>query len=630
MTMAVPSRKRVPKLILPVVVFLVFSVPMLQAAGVTRIMPLGDSITRGWYGSVYHWGYREPLYVSLTGGYGFDFVGSKIDGSFPDPNHEGRDGWRADEILNGRPSAPAEGKLADWLSKQQPDVVLLHIGTNDITQGNQDANEVNDILDVIDAYEDANNKHVTVILALLINRNPYNYATTQFNEDVNNMALNRIASGDDIIIVDMESALNYPTDMNWDGLHPNDSGYAKMAEVWYNALVDCLVAQRMLTCSSASGGDVTDPGEGSFDYDHNTDVNLVATVDLGYHFVNWTGTAVDAGRVAGPNSTTTVVTMDADYIVVANFAINQSAIFGYITEPDVNVPVEGVFIDANNGGGSDTTDANGYYQLTVDYGWSGTVDPNKTGYTFEPNGIEYNNVTTDQNDNYTAILDTFIISGYAVDSEMLTPLEDVLVSPDNDGGPYTSRYYGGGHDTTDVNGYYEVLVDYNWSCNTVPSKYAYAFEPDSITYANVTEDEAEEQNYVGMLLTYTITGYIENSCEVPIEGVLVDANNGGTSNISDANGYYEVWIDSNWSGTVTPSKAHYTFDPSNKAYTDILKDKVRQNYEANNIYDLDCDGSIGFGDLKIMCGNWLGSGPGDFDNDGMVAFDDFAEFGAAW
>jgi len=617
MTMAVPSRKRVPKLILPVVVFLVFSAP-LPAADAVKIMPLGDSITRGWYGSIYYWGYRQPLYVNLTnGGYDFDFVGSQALGSFPDPDHEGHDGWGADQIL---------ANLSTYLSAHTPDIILLHIGTNDITYGNQDVNEVNDILATIDDYSES----ATVILALIINRNPYNSATTQFNEDVNNMALNRIASGDDIIIVDMESALNYPTDINWDGLHPNDSGYAKMAEVWYNALVDCLVAQRTLTCSSASGGDVTDPGEGSFDYDHNTDVNLVATIDLGYHFVNWTGTAVDAGRVAGPNSTTTLVTMDADYTVVANFAIHQSAVFGCITEPDANIPVEGVFVDVNNGGGSDTTDANGYYQLTVDYGWSGTVDPNKTGYTFEPNGIEYNNVTTDQNDNYTAILDTFIISGYAVDSEMLAPLEDVLVSPDNDGGTYTSKYYGGGHDTTDVNGYYEVLVDYNWSGNAVPSKYVYAFEPSSITYADVTEDEAEEQDYVGTLLTYTITGYIENSCEVPIEGVLVDANNGGTSNITDANGYYEVWVAENWSGTVTPGKAHYTFDPSSRAYTDVLEDKTGQDCEANNIYDLDCDGSVDLSDLKVMCGNWLGSGPGDFDDDGIVALDDFAKFGAAW
>jgi hypothetical protein len=99
----------------------------------------------------------------------------------------------------------------------------------------QDINEVNAILDVIDDYEEDANKEVTVILALIINRRTYSPATTQFNADVNVMAQNRIAGGDDIIIVDMESALNYTMDMS-DEVHPNDNGYAKMAAVWYGAL----------------------------------------------------------------------------------------------------------------------------------------------------------------------------------------------------------------------------------------------------------------------------------------------------------------------------------------------------------------------------------------------------------
>jgi hypothetical protein len=306
-------------------------------------------------------------------------------------------------------------------------------------------------------------------------------------------------------------------------------------------------------------------------------------------------------------------------------------IFGHVTEPDANIPVEGVPIDANNGGSSDTTDANGYYEVMVAYGWSGTVTPGKT-YTFEPNAIEYNNVTTDKNGNYTAILDTFIISGYAVDSE-LAPLAGVLVSPDNDGGPYTRKYYGGGHDTTDVNGYYEVMVDYNWSGKVVPSKYAYAFEPNSITYVSVITDIAETQNYVGTLLTYTITGYIKNACQVPIAGVFVDANNLSASDISDANGYYEVWVNDNWSGTVTPSKAHYTFNPNVQVYTAVLEDKTNRDYTATNIYDLDCDGLIGYGDIEIIGEYWLQTGPnvpGDFYNDDILNFLDFADFATAW
>jgi unsaturated chondroitin disaccharide hydrolase len=60
-----------------------------------------------------------------------------------------------------------------------------------------------------------------------------------------------------------------------------------------------------------------------------------------------------------------------------------------------------------------------------------------------------------------------------------------------------------------------------------------------------------------------------------------------------------------------------------------------KRYEAYNIYDLDGDGSIGFGDVKIIGENWLKIGediPGDFykDKTNTVNFLDFAEFAQVW
>ncbi len=180
-----------------------------------------------------------------------------------------------------------------------------------------------------------------------------------------------------------------------------------------------------------------------------------------------------------------------------------------------------------------------------------------------------------------------------------------------------------------------MLVDYNFSGNVVPSKYAYVFEPNGITYANVIEDAAEVQDYVGTLLTYTITGYIENPCELPIQGVLVDTNNGGGSDMTDPNGYYEVWVGYNWSGMVTPTKKNYTFDPNIITYTAVLGDEIDQGYIATNFYDLDCNGSIGLGDFAIMSDHWLETGPdvpGDFykDEGDIVNFLDFAVFANVW
>jgi hypothetical protein len=514
-------------------------------------MPLGDSITRGWYGSAYSWGYRKPLYTLFTNaGYSFDFVGIKVDGSFQDPNHEGRDGWQANELLNGRPSAPAEGKLADWLTADQPDIILLHIGTNDVTWNDINFNDVNKILDVIDGYEVSSGKHVTVFLALIINRridssSSKRAQTTQFNSDVNNMALSRIANGDDIIIVDMESALNYNIGVDMaDEVHPNDAGYAKMAAVWYDAL--------------------------------------------------------------------------AGYVNSLPVAIS-----GYVLKADNNTPVEGILIKTDDNNISALTDANGYYKLPVDYNWSGTIIPQKDGYIVDPNKDTFTNVTQDYNDvNYTAIPITFKITGFVFEQDSITPINDVNVSADN----------GGRSTLTDENGYYEIVVDYNWSGNLTASKGAYSFEPNSRHYEFVDQNYSADQNYTGDQLDFKITGFIKNQCGAPIEGVLVDADNGGGEDTTDANGFYEVWVGSAWSGVVTPSRQrqHYAFDPNWISYVDVLADQPDQNYIANSVYDLDCDGSIGWGDVGVMADNWLKTGVGDIDKDGDVDFSDFAEFAAAW
>jgi len=542
------------------------------------------------------------------------------------------------------------------------------------------------------------------------------------------------------------------------------------------------IVKRTLTTSSTTGGDVTTPGEGPFQYDNGTVVNLVATADLSYHFVNWTGTAVDDGKVADPNSATTTVAMDGDYTVQANFAIDQRtltisstaggdvtqpgegvfqyghgtvvnlnavpnagyhlvnwtgdtgtidnvnspvttitmngnyaiqanfgvtqytisgaagangsidpsgditkdygssqlftasanlgyevdtwsldgnsvqpggltytlsditashtvgvtfkeivlAISGHVLEADGNTPVEGVLIQTDNNDINSVTDANGYYELLVDYGWSGIVTPQKEGYIFEPNADTYSNVTQDYSDaNYTATLMTFKIAGYVLEQDYVTPINDVNVSAENGGGTWTSKY-GGGSALTDVNGFYEVQVDSNWSGSVTPTKHAYAFEPNGRYYEDVNDDWIADQDYTGTLLTFRITGCVRNECNVPIEGVLVDADNGGGQGTSDANGLYEVWVDYGWFGVVTPSKNDYTFDPNQTVYVDVFSDQADQNYVAYNIYDLDCDGAIDLNDLKVLCVNWLGIGEGDFDNDGMVAGDDFAKFAAAW
>ena len=80
------------------------------------------------------------------------------------------------------------------------------------------------------------------------------------------------------------------------------------------------VALYDLTTSSTAGGSVTTPGEGTFTYDEGTVVDLVATPDFGYDFVNWTG---DVGTIADVDAPTTTITMNGNYSITANFIANN-------------------------------------------------------------------------------------------------------------------------------------------------------------------------------------------------------------------------------------------------------------------------------------------------------------------
>ncbi len=125
-----------------------------------------------------------------------------------------------------------------------------------------------------------------------------------------------------------------------------------------------------LTISSTAGGSVTAPGEGSFVYNVGTAVDLVATPDTGYRFVNWTG---DVGTIANVNAATTTITMNGDYSITANF--EELAEYDLTTSStaggSVTLPGEGTFTYYDGTVVNLVATANsGYYFIN----WTGDVD----------------------------------------------------------------------------------------------------------------------------------------------------------------------------------------------------------------------------------------------------------------
>lgn len=206
-----------------------------------RIMPLGDSVTQGAADAD---SYRRPLWNLLKKTNArIDFVGSmkmNYPNALPahsnfDMDHEGHWGWRTDEVL---------AKIDSWAEQAAPDIVLLHLGINNILQkqGNKDTVvELRQIILVLRKH----NPRVEILLAQLIPvaDTTANVQVQKLNGLLPDMAKSITTDDSPVHIVNQYEGFDAFKDTN-DGLHPNESGIVKMAQRWHEALADRLKSQR--------------------------------------------------------------------------------------------------------------------------------------------------------------------------------------------------------------------------------------------------------------------------------------------------------------------------------------------------------------------------------------------------
>lgn len=281
-----------------------------------RIMPLGNSITAGSMctnGDIHSCvplggnnavGYRQKLSNLLTAsGYNFDFVGSETYGNslMSDADCAGfggiSDSRLADVMETGTSTHTGYVSSGPYMNSYPADIVLLHIGTNDVLAADTAWTDIPRILDAIDDYETANNTTVTVFLARIISTRYADCWTNPrviaYNKLIDNLAASRIAGGDQLILVDMECAagIDYDNDFT-DQVHPNQSGYDKMGEAWF-AAIDAWSPPTgptySLTMEPSIGNGTTSPAEGAHNYAQGSSVTLTATAADGYIFTGWSG-----------------------------------------------------------------------------------------------------------------------------------------------------------------------------------------------------------------------------------------------------------------------------------------------------------------------------------------------------
>ena len=227
-----------------------------------RILPVGDSITRGSYLALKDGkavglpqpdggGWRKGLQDRLrAAGIAFDFVGELdylafgrdgvVDPDF-DPQHHGLAGFGNARILSGGtvPTPPdvlaARGvaeitvhPLADVLTREKPDVILLMSGANGFDAAARDR--------LIRTIGKASGAHLFV--ATIPPQKPPRAGWEQvdaYNASLPAVVAAEQAAGRRITLVDMHAALT-PDDLLPDGVHPSRAGMEKIAAVWFAAL----------------------------------------------------------------------------------------------------------------------------------------------------------------------------------------------------------------------------------------------------------------------------------------------------------------------------------------------------------------------------------------------------------
>ena len=220
--------------------------PCPTSGGACAILPLGDSITFGEGSS--GGGYRVELFrQAVQASQRITFIGTAnpngptdVAGQ-PFPRaHQGHQGFVID-TGGFAPTASLSLVLDGALPVLDPHIVLLMAGTNDVNGNNDLARAPARLVGLLDKIDASEPDALIVVAQLTPTRDAVlNARIETFNAAIAEELAVLAAAGRHVAVVDMYTPFvetpNYQNALLFDRLHPNDAGYAVMAEVWYEAI----------------------------------------------------------------------------------------------------------------------------------------------------------------------------------------------------------------------------------------------------------------------------------------------------------------------------------------------------------------------------------------------------------
>ena len=213
----------------------------------TRIMPLGDSITQA---DSEHDSYRRSLWRTLSGaGFEVDFVGShRVHHRGPAPSddfdqdHEGHWGIRVDEVNRD---------LERWVRSARPDVLLVHLGSNDVFQDQDNASTAVELEESIRIARRVNPEIIVLLARIIPTDAPsVNRDIEDLNSRIEALAMRVDSPASPVRLVDQARGFDARV-MTYDGVHPNREGEQRMAMRWFEVLTDTLPSSPSTTSGVA-------------------------------------------------------------------------------------------------------------------------------------------------------------------------------------------------------------------------------------------------------------------------------------------------------------------------------------------------------------------------------------------
>jgi hypothetical protein len=222
-----------------------------------------------------------------------------------------------------------------------------------------------------------------------------------------------------------------------------------------------------------------------------------------------------------------------------------------------------VTLQLEGGGyGTTQTDADGNYSfnnLIVARRYD--VTPTRAGWSFAPQTYTNTDLRGNQTANFNATRLTYTLSGRTIDANG-APLSGVTL---NLGGTQTATTQ------TDAQGNYAftgLASEGNYTVNAAHANYT--FTPTEQTFNNLLSN-LPLSDFTGTRIRYAVNGRITDGAGAALSGVTVTLGGAqSATTFTDANGNY-IFPDllSGNAYTVTPSAAHYVFNPSNKTIDNL-------------------------------------------------------------